>query len=158
MQRVDGRGQGGQLAAIRSGIRKNSDRKSKSGGILTNSATKLRCVFVDTNPLLTALGRPIREQVVTRRDSAATTLQLLELTNGKTLDAQLKAGAKRWLDQSGKSPDELIARLYRVALSRKPTAKETEVARDILGEKPTAETVQDLLWIVAMLPEFQLVR
>jgi hypothetical protein len=115
-------------------------------------------VFLDANPLLTALGRPIREQVVTRRDSQATTLQLLELTNGKTLDSQLKAGAKRWFEQSGKSPDELIARLYRIALSRKPTAEETKVALGILGEKPTVESVQDLLWIVAMLPEFQLVR
>jgi len=171
MQRRDGRGQGGQLAAIRSGIRKNSDRKTKRsgirknsdgktkrGGILTNSATKLRCVFLDANPLLTALGRPIREQVVTRRDSQATTLQLLELTNGKTLDSQLKAGAKRWFEQSGKSPDELIARLYRIALSRKPTAEESKVARGILGDTPTVESVQDLLWIVAMLPEFQLVR
>ena len=171
MQRRDGRGQGGQLAAIRSGIRKNSDRKTKRsgirknsegktkrGGILTNSATTLRCVFLDANPLLTALGRPIREQVVTRRDSQATTLQLLELTNGKTLDSQLKAGAKRWFEQSGKSPDELIARLYRIALSRKPTAEESKVARGILGDTPTVESVQDLLWIVAMLPEFQLVR
>jgi hypothetical protein len=38
------------------------------------------------------------------------------------------------------------------------TADEMNVAREILGEKPTTESVQDLLWIVAMLPEFQLVR
>lgn len=148
MQRRDGRGQGGQLAAIAKTVPSLRKQTSKT----------VRCVFLDTNPLLTAMGRPNREQVVTRRDSQATTLQLLELTNGKTLDSQLQAGAKRWLAHSGKSPEQLIRRLYRIALSRKPTAKETKVARDILGKKPTAETVQDLLWIVAMLPEFQLVR
>jgi Protein of unknown function (DUF1553)/Protein of unknown function (DUF1549)/Planctomycete cytochrome C len=148
MQRRDGRGQGGQLAAIAKSVPSIRKQPSKT----------VRCVFLDANPLLTAMGRPIREQVVTRRDSQATTLQLLELTNGKTLDSQLKAGAKRWLEQSGKSPDDLIARLYRIALSRKPTAEEVKVARGFLGEKPTVESVQDLLWIVAMLPEFQLVR
>jgi hypothetical protein len=148
MQRLDGRGQGGQLAAIAKAVPSIGKKPPKT----------VRCVFLDTNPLLTALGRPIREQVVTRRDSQATTLQLLELTNGKTLDSQLKAGAKRWLEQSATSPDELIDRLYHIAMSRKPTADEMNVAREILGEKPTTESVQDLLWIVAMLPEFQLVR
>jgi hypothetical protein len=28
----------------------------------------------------------------------------------------------------------------------------------VLGEKPTSQGVQDLLWAVLMLPEFQLVR
>ena len=50
----------------------------------------------------------------------------------------------------------LLTRLYRVALSRRPTAEELKAARNILGGKPTVESVQDLLWIVAMLPEFQL--
>ena len=41
---------------------------------------------------MSALGRTSREQVVTRRDPIATTLQALELTNGGTLDARLKQG------------------------------------------------------------------
>ena len=44
------------------------------------------------------------------------------------------------------------------ALGRKPTAEELAIARGLVGEKPTAEGVADLLWAVVMLPEFQLVR
>ena len=35
---------------------------------------------------------------------------------------------------------------------------ELTLAREALGEKPTAAGIQDLLWAVLMLPEFQLVR
>ena len=35
---------------------------------------------------------------------------------------------------------------------------ELAVSRDVLGAKPTAESLSDLLWVVVMLPEFQLVR
>ena len=146
MQKRDGRGQGGQLAAVS----KLLNVKSKK--------SNLRCVFTNTGPLLKALGRPIREQVVTRRDSVATTLQFLELTNGATLDARLKFGAKKWLAKHAGKPDLLVKSLYRQALSREPTTAELKVAREILGDKPTANDVQDLLWIVLMLPEFQLVR
>ena len=62
MQRRDGRGQGGQLAAIAKTV----------PSIRKKPAKTIRCVFLDTNPLLTAMGRPNREQIVTRRDSAAT--------------------------------------------------------------------------------------
>lgn len=119
---------------------------------------RVRAVFTDTDALLTALGRPNREQVVTRRDSVATTLQFLELTNGDTLDAQLKAGAAKWLSRHKNDPGKLIDQLYRTAFGRPPVEAERRVAREILGGKPTAENVQDLLWIVTMLPEFQLVR
>lgn len=54
-----------------------------------------------SSPLATALGRPIRDQVVTERNSDATTLQLLELTNGSMLDNLLHRGAARML---GKLP------------------------------------------------------
>jgi hypothetical protein len=30
-------------------------------------------------------------------------------------------------------------------------------ASELLGERPTAESVSDLLWAVVMLPEFQLI-
>lgn len=122
----------------------------------------VRASLVNDDPLTRALGRPNREQVVTRRDSLATTLQALELTNGSTLDAMLKKGAEKRLDStaSGKPPtaDEITRGIYAAALSRQPTAAELASARELLGEKPTKESVEDLLWIVAMLPEFQLVH
>ncbi|MEX0724758.1 MAG: DUF1549 domain-containing protein, partial [Planctomycetaceae bacterium] len=52
--------------------------------------SRVRASLVPNDPLLHALGRPGREQVVTRRDSLATTLEALELTNGTILHEQLQ--------------------------------------------------------------------
>ena len=51
---------------------------------------RTRAGLVAANPLMLALGRPNREQVVTTRTSAATTLQTLELLNGPTLADHLR--------------------------------------------------------------------
>jgi hypothetical protein len=67
-----------------------------------------RAALVAADPLMTALGRPNREQVVTVRQSTATTLQVLELTNGGTLAALLKEGADRRFVQSPLNPSGLI--------------------------------------------------
>jgi hypothetical protein len=47
--------------------------------------------------LALALGRPIRDQVVTTRSSAATTLQALELVNGERLSNWLLRGARHMI-------------------------------------------------------------
>jgi hypothetical protein len=52
----------------------------------------------------------------------------------------------------------LIGRIYAQALGRAPTPEELSTARDLVGEKPSVEGVQDLLWVVVMLPEFQLIE
>jgi hypothetical protein len=71
----------------------------------------------------------------------------------------------------------LIARVYQRALGRAPTAPEAALARELVEERrPTSSTVrgdssggrgesplvrlegvEDLLWTLAMLPEFQLI-
>lgn len=114
------------------------------------------------DPLTTALGRPNREQVVTARASAATTLQALELTNGETLDGLLKLGAENWARRSSKtgvagSHDALIEGIYVRGLGRGPTPAELRTAREAVGAAARAEGVEDLLWAVTMLPEFQLI-
>jgi hypothetical protein len=58
--------------------------------------------------LTTALGRPIRDQVITERNGEATTLQLLELLNGGTLDRLLYRGAARMLGQLRRAPANLF--------------------------------------------------
>lgn len=117
----------------------------------------VRAALADDDELLRALGRPNREQVVTRRDSVATTLQALEMTNGGTLDSILKAGADHWLPEAARSSRELIAKLYQIGLSRAPTASEQSAAGELLGQPPTHDGLQDLLWSILMLPEFQLI-
>lgn len=122
----------------------------------TQSIADVRASVVNDDPLMRALGRPNREQVVTRRDSVATTLQALELTNGPTLEGMLGRGQKHWLSQAAQG-DLLVTRIYQQALGRSPTQEELAAATQLLGEKPTSDGVKDLLWIVLMLPEFQLI-
>jgi mono/diheme cytochrome c family protein len=115
-----------------------------------------RAALVNADPLLIALGRPNREQVVTERPKTATTLQSLELTNGTPLAALLRSGAKKWSDATPE-PAQLVEAIYRRALLRGPTAEEQKLALQLLGTKTTPEGVEDLLWAIAMLAEFQLI-
>jgi hypothetical protein len=116
----------------------------------------LRAVWARNDAIMSALGRPNRDIAVTHRDSPATMLQLLELTNGATITRIMEEGGKRWA-QSGLSGDELATQIYLRALGRKPNDNELGLCRKSLGEKPTAQAVSDLLWSLAMLPEFQLI-
>ena len=119
-----------------------------------------RAALSNADALTRALGRPNREQVVTTRPPVATTLQMLELTNGPTLSRMLNHGAAAWasgiLGGTG-TPAQLADRIYLSALSRKPTPIERAEALKLLGTDPTPTAVEDLLWSVLMLPEFQLV-
>jgi mono/diheme cytochrome c family protein len=118
---------------------------------------KIRASLVAADPLMVALGRPNREQVVTTRSSVATTLQALEMTNGETLADILKRGAANLLNDPSTSKKALIPTLYERALGRKPTAPELELAKNIVGNPAQPPGVEDLLWAVTMLPEFQLI-
>lgn len=127
----------------------------------TTSAASLygraRASLVAADPLMVALGRPNREQVITSRQSAATTLQALELTNGGTLAEQLKKGAAKLVEEKTGSAKQLIIDLYQRALSRRPTVEELQLAEELVGPSIQKEAVEDLLWAVTMLPEFQLI-
>ena len=130
---------------------------ASSAAVDARSAAEFRAALAFDDPLLVALGRSSREQVVTHRDGIATTLQALELTNGITLDAKLKAGAERWLARSGKDPEALVGLLWLNAFGRAPTTPERDSALELTGRPATVEGLQDLLWSITMLPEFQLV-
>jgi cytochrome c553 len=115
-------------------------------------AANCRAVLANADPLMIALGRPNREQVITTRASAATTLQALELTNGKTLATRMKEGAENLALE--KDTKKVVEKIYLSALGRKPTSQEFAVANELVH----GEGVEDLLWAVCMLPEFQLIR
>jgi hypothetical protein len=118
---------------------------------------KTRAALVNSDPLMTALGRPNREQVVTSRSSAATTLQALELTNGATLAGLLGRGAEQIVHDLPQSSHELAISLYERALARKPTKEELRLAEEMVGSPAQKAGVEDLLWAMTMLPEFQLI-
>ncbi len=116
-----------------------------------------RAALVLNDPLAAALGRPNREQVVTSRPSAATTLQALELTNGQTLAAWFERGAQRLLAGVPQDGAHLADILHERALGRPASPAERTLAEELVGSPARREGVEDLLWAVAMLPEFQLI-
>ena len=116
----------------------------------------VRASLVKNDPFLTALGRPNRENVSTSRSTEANLLQALEVTNGERFNTTLQYGAQRWVDEYPRG-EELIDNLYVKALGRKPQPDEVAVAMKTLGDKPQADQVEDLLWSVMLLPEFQLI-
>lgn len=121
------------------------------------ATNQVRASLVASDPLQTALGRPPREQMMTSRPATATTLQALELTNGETLSRLLRQGAERLLATKPASGAALADELFARALTRPPAAAERALAGELLGETPTTDHVADLLWAVAVLPEFQLI-
>ncbi len=121
------------------------------------SLVETRAALAVADPLQRALGRPNREQVVTERLTAATTLQALELTNGKTLAGMLDAGAARWTTDHSPPPTQIVSALYAQALGRPPTSAERKAALAEIGSPVRKDGVDDLLWSLVMLPEFQLI-
>ena len=83
--------------------------------------------------LTRALGRPIRDQVVTTRQDAPTTLQALELVNGNVLATMLENGALRILRQLPAVPKNIFD-------SGVVTTKKAAVDLDIAG--------RDKLWLL----------
>jgi len=117
-----------------------------------------------SDPLSRAMGRPTREQVITRRASTATTLEALELTNGPTLARLLREGAEKMfeaqVDSAGHKPvqpAELAPKLFLQAFGRKPTTAELALARSVLGAPVSKEGLEDYLWTLVISPEFQLI-
>lgn len=113
-----------------------------------------RASLVANNAFLTALGRPNREIVSTSRDSQASLLQALELTNGEKLTTVLQKAAEKWKENYREGP-AIIAEVYSKALLRKPSKKESEIALAALGRDPDTGQLQDFFWAVVLLPEFQ---
>ncbi len=124
---------------------------------LVSSTRPVRAALVKNDFLMRSLGRPHRDQVVTTRPAELTTLQAIDLSNGDILAGYLSLGAKHTASQ-GKSADQLIHWLYRFALSREPNAEELTILSEVAGDGRDLVAVEDLLWSVFMLPEFQFVR
>ena len=92
------------------------------------------------------------------RPSDFTTLEAIDLANGETLAAAIEKGVKQWRPSSGQTASDVMNRLYLSALARPPTADELAAATAVLDKELPSEAVQDVLWSILMLPEFQLVR
>ncbi len=121
--------------------------------------TAYRASLVSSDLLMRSLGRPNREQVVTDRPSMLTTLQALDLSNSPLLAETLSRGAANIASQFENSDSPAVVDwLYESALARAPTSDERTVAFEVLGSPPSPQGIEDLIWLVIMLPEFQIVR
>jgi hypothetical protein len=114
---------------------------------------------------LTIFGRPKRESVCEcERSSEANLSQTLHLLNSSELQGKLGSGngrASKWL--ADKRPDrEKVDELYRVALSRPPTADEREVCLAHLEKRRTENKLkqgyEDLVWAIVNSKEFLFIQ
>ena len=118
----------------------------------------VRSSLVETPFLMRTLGRPNREQVVTTRPAEMTTLEAIELSNGQPL-AELFSRARNCSPgPSGMVRGGDVPRGISAAMSRPPTGEEMERLVQLAGTPLTAAGVEDVLWCIVMLPEFQIVR
>lgn len=133
--------------------------KSKRGDNAVAARRKtVRAWRIPSDSFTRALGRTNREQFTTFREEDFTTLQSLELTNGTVLNEFMGLCAEAVVvDGRTQNPEKLIQELYEHALQRLPEKQEQKLALSLLGKSPGKEQVEDLLWILAMLPEFQII-
>ena len=117
----------------------------------------VRSALVSSDLLMRALGRPNREQIVSMRPDNITTLEAIDLANGELLAGLLRKGAAAWHASKAPTP-ELVDTVFMRALGRRPTPAEKAGLVAELGANPSAQTIEDLLWMVLLLPEFQFVR
>jgi hypothetical protein len=118
----------------------------------------VRASLLKADELMRALGRPNRDQIVTMRPSGLTTLEAIDLANGQRLADAIATGASRAVARFSDASEDLTPWLFHYALTRDPTGAERALASELLGPQPNKQNVEDLMWAVMMLPEFQLVR
>ncbi len=116
-----------------------------------------RTAFVQNSDFMWMLGRPRREQVVTRRESRATTLQLLELSSGEAFASLLRDGASQLLSQKWEGREELVHYLFRSLLGRIPSGAESEKIEQIFPSLDDRAGLEDLLWTLLLHPEYQFI-
>ena len=121
-----------------------------------SSARMVRASLLKSNPLMRALGRPNRDQIVTSRPSELTTLEAVNLASNNELAGKLADAAKRFIGQI--PGPQLVDEIYLAMLTRFPTDRERAFVAAALGAPPSEETVADFLWAIAMPPEFLMLR
>jgi hypothetical protein len=119
------------------------------------SGKMIRASLLKADFLMRTLGRPNRDQIVSTRPNDLTTLEAIDLANGSIFADSIAKGAKRLL---GTAKGDFITPLYRHALCRDPSPAEMTTAKELTGTVPTQQSLEDLLWALCMLPEFQVVR
>ena len=132
--------------------------KTLNSRIVDGDFPMIRTSLMNSDFLMRSLGRPLREQIVSSRPSELTTLEAIDLTNGATLAKFLEAGAQQILKKKWDSSRDLVSHLFVSSLSRHPTDDELAVILETFDASPTPQQVEDLLWVLVMMPEFMLIN
>ncbi|MFN3168491.1 MAG: PSD1 and planctomycete cytochrome C domain-containing protein [Phycisphaeraceae bacterium] len=142
----------------------NTDRKLAASNIEQQLGLKpkdatTRASMLPSDFLQRGMGRPNREQVVTSRPDQLTTLQALDLANGEAVNQMVIDGAARLIELHGdKNAEQLVTMIFQRALSRPPNNTELGICKSMLEPRVSSKALEDVLWSVFMLPEFQHVR
>ncbi len=83
-------------------------------------------------PLLEAFDAASPDRSIAARTATTIAPQALTLLNSDFVEEQAAAFADRLIKESGNDPGANVVRMFRVALSRAPTAQETRIARAYL--------------------------
>ncbi len=139
----------------------DSIKGARSFRFLVFTDLSLPASIQDRSSFATALGRLARDNIVSERPSTLTTLDALELTNGEEFHALLKQAALSMV-VPGKPASNIVDDLWKALLLREPTPEEATQAKAFLVANSTQSVqpakLEDLLWSMVLLPEFQLVR
>ena len=84
-------------------------------------------------------------------------LQGLTLSNNEFLHDAIGKAANYWLNNHPTAKDPIIESLYMYALGRSPSTDEQKLLDTIIGESLTHEKMEDLIWAILLLPEFQFI-
>ena len=109
--------------------------------------------------LMDAFGRPnASSDCPCERDGSLSVVQSLHLMNSRALQARISDGKGRVhaLAESGSDPAGIVSQLYLSTLSRRPTARELEMACAVFEAKgATRKTAaEDVFWALVNSPEF----
>ena len=121
------------------------------------STNMIRASLVRQDAFMKSLGRPVRENVTTQRNAEATLLQSLMLTNSQFFHEAIARGADEWKQLKGDHPKSLLTALFLKVLGRAPTNEELTLLLPKLESDSSLESLQDIIWTLVLLPEFQLI-
>ena len=68
----------------------------------------------------------------------------------------IKKGAQTW-KLKYVTTDRIIKEIYVRALGREAQLSEYQIAKKLLGNQPSNESIEDLFWAILLLPEFQII-
>lgn len=115
----------------------------------------VRASLVKLDHFTKTLGRPTRENVATSRDANATLLQALMLANNDFFHQNIQEGAAQLLAHNQQDVVLAMNHIYQHTLGRAPTKREQNLVKKQLNNATKEEVLEDLIWAVLALPEFQ---